>query len=230
VEKYEEFIHNVLILKGPSLRYFDSPFLEIFTRSPWYTVPIVWIPIVILMFYIALSYGLEPWLVPVFIVCGPFGWNFFEYQLHKHLFHMKPKTQLTQLIHFLLHGYHHLYPTDRLRLTFPPVPAAIIAVAIYYLCGISLLPIQYGIGIMASITLGYVYYDLMHYYLHHAPPKFLYAKELKTHHLYHHYKNEQANFGISMWVFDYIFDTFDPTLLQERKRRKEKSLGYEKEY
>jgi len=193
------------------------------TRSPWYAVPLVWIPIVSVLFYFAVRAGLSIWLVPVLILFGPFLWNFFEYQLHKHLFHMTPKTRLTRFIHFLLHGYHHVYPADRLRLTFPPAPAMAFALGIYYTCGICLLPSHYSLAIMAGIVSGYIYYDLMHYYLHHAPPKFLYTKELKTHHLYHHYKNEQANFGISMWLFDYIFDTFDPTLLQERKRKQEKA-------
>jgi len=221
-DKYEEFIHNVLIVKGPSLKYFDNPLLEMFTRSPWYTVPIVWIPIVIFMFYFAISHGLQPWLVPVFIIGGPIAWNFFEYQIHKRIFHMRPKNQPTQLLHFMLHGYHHIYPMDPLRLTFPPIPASLISLMIYYICGIHLLPLSYGVGVMAGLVVGYIYYDLMHYYLHHAPPKLLYAKELKTHHLYHHYKNEESNFGISMWLFDYIFDTFDTTLVQERKRRQTK--------
>jgi len=223
-EKYEEFIHNVLVVNKPTLKYFDTPFLEMMTRSPWYTVPIVWIPIVIALFYFAISHGLQPWLVPVFIIYGPFAWNFFEYQIHKRIFHMRPKNQPTQLLHFLLHGYHHIYPTDPLRLTFPPIPCALITIIIYYGCGIYLLPLPYSIGAITGLIVGYIYYDLMHYYLHHSSPEFLFTKELKTHHLYHHYKNEESNFGISMSLFDYIFDTFDPTLMQEKKRRQEKTM------
>jgi len=32
---------------------------------------------------------------------------------------------------------------------------------------------------------------------------------MKKHHLYHHYKNENANFGIATMIFDYVFNSFD---------------------
>jgi len=135
---------------------------------------------------------------------------------------MQPTTLVMQLIHFLLHGYHHICPGDRLRLTFPPIPAMLMATFLYYSVGIFLLPQYLGLASMGTLCGGYIYYDLMHYYLHHAPAKFLYAKVLKKHHLYHHYKNEDANFGISMWVFDYLFDTFDATMIQERRKQEAK--------
>jgi len=219
-ENYEAFVHNVLVMEGPSLKYFDHPMLEFFTRSPWYCVPLVWIPVVVALFYNAVTFGLPKWTIPLFIFTGPFTWNFLEYELHKNLFHMKPNNYFTRLLHFVLHGYHHIYPMDHLRLTFPPIPAAMLGVVIWFSSGLFLLPYYMSFSILGGIISGYIYYDLMHYYLHHAPPKFLLAKELKVHHLYHHYKDESYNYGISMWLFDYLFKTFDPAMLMERQRRK----------
>jgi len=216
---YEDFIHNVLVLDGPSLKLFDNPLMEIFTRSPWYVVPLVWIPIVSVLFYKAVLNGLPLWTLPLFIIIGPVLWNFFEYELHKNIFHMQPKNYYTRILHFLLHGYHHIAPMDHLRLTFPPVPAAIIGFLIYVFCGLIFLPLSLGLSIMGAIISGYIYYDLTHYYLHHAPPQFFLAKELKIHHLYHHYKDEQYNFGISMWLFDKLNNTYDPVMMMERRRR-----------
>jgi len=221
-ETYIEFVHNVLVLDRPSLRYFDNPLLEMFTRCAWYYVPIVWLPIIFMLFYFAVANGLPIWAIPLFMITGPVTWNFFEYELHKKVFHMNPSNFYTRIIHFLLHGYHHIAPMDHLRLTFPPVPAAIIGSFIYIFAGIIFLPLHLSLSIMGGIITGYVYYDLMHYYLHHAPPEFSLAKELKIHHLYHHYKDDTYNYGISMWLFDYLNSSFDPVMLTERKRRRAK--------
>uniref|UniRef100_A0A6B2L8X1 Fatty acid 2-hydroxylase n=1 Tax=Arcella intermedia TaxID=1963864 RepID=A0A6B2L8X1_9EUKA len=217
-EDYDELIRNVLVLSGPSLYYFDTPLLEFLTRSPWYTVPLFWVPIALWLWQQALQAGASLGMVLTLFLLCPLIWNFFEYQLHLHLFHMKPRRFVTRLIHFVLHGYHHLYPTDHLRLTFPPIPALLIASGIYYGAGIFLLPHHIGMGIMGAIISGYIYYDLMHYYLHHAPARFLWTSFLKTSHFYHHYKNENANYGISLWVFDYLFGTFDKTMMMERNK------------
>lgn len=37
-------------------------------------------------------------------------------------------------VHFILHGLHHKVPSDPYRLVFPPVPAVMIATAIYQTC------------------------------------------------------------------------------------------------
>jgi len=72
---------------------------------------------------------------------------------------------------------------------------------------------------MASIMLGYIFYDLTHYYLHHAPPSMLFFASLKTHHLYHHYKNSNSNYGITMPIFDWIMGTYDGTMLSQKDKR-----------
>jgi len=91
-DKYEEFLHTTLITHSEALRYFDHPVLEFFSRSPWWSVPLIWLPCTTLMFYWATEAGVNPLWLPLFIIAAPFVWNFFEYFIHKHLFHMEPKT------------------------------------------------------------------------------------------------------------------------------------------
>eukprot|EP01128_Nolandella_sp_AFSM9_P000895 TRINITY_DN1101_c0_g1_i1.p1 TRINITY_DN1101_c0_g1~~TRINITY_DN1101_c0_g1_i1.p1 ORF type:complete len:339 (+),score=86.15 TRINITY_DN1101_c0_g1_i1:112-1128(+) len=216
-DQYQPFINSILVLDADSLRYFDSDFLEFFSRSSWKMVPIVWFPVSFLFFTLAVnSYGLDMKMIPFYLVAGILSWSLTEYTLHKYLFHMKTNTFFMNFIHFMLHGYHHIAPMDRGRLTFPPVPAAILGSFIFSFVTF-VLPIAHALGLMAGTIIGYIGYDLIHYYLHHAPPKQLYMKQLKTHHLYHHYKNHDSNFGISSSLFDFVFSTFDSQLSKASK-------------
>ncbi|EPQ30970.1 uncharacterized protein PFL1_01159 [Pseudozyma flocculosa PF-1] len=49
-EFYLEQVHNPRHLKEPA-RLFGPDFLEMFTRTPWYVVPMIWVPIAAAIFY-----------------------------------------------------------------------------------------------------------------------------------------------------------------------------------
>lgn len=44
-------------------------------------------------------------------------------------------------------------------------------------------------GVKAGITLGYILYDMIHYFIHHSSPKSGYFKQVKLYHMQHHYKD-----------------------------------------
>lgn len=76
-----------------------------------------------------------------------------------------------------------------MRLVFPPVPAGIIVLMLYLPIG-HLLPLNVGRALLAGGLLGYMGYDLTHYYLHHgSPTPGSYFASLKTYHVAHHYVN-----------------------------------------
>jgi 4-hydroxysphinganine ceramide fatty acyl 2-hydroxylase len=58
-----------------------------------------------------------------------------------------------------------------------------------------------------GMVTGYVLYDMIHYFLHHISPKTAYWKDLKLYHMYHHYKNGTAGYGVSQKFWDIVFDT-----------------------
>lgn len=58
---------------------------------------------------------------------GVMLWQLIEYCIHRYMFHAVPRGYWAITLHFLFHGCHHKYPTDSLRLVFPPLPAALIA-------------------------------------------------------------------------------------------------------
>lgn len=116
--KYVEWVHSPV---NRPLRLFDSDLLESLSKSPWWLVPLTWIPVVIYICYLALT-GSPSWIfllesspplsVLQLFVLLPFGiifWTLLEYCLHRFVFHLDPPPASSAWIkfHFLLHGQHH---------------------------------------------------------------------------------------------------------------------------
>nr|BAH14072.1 unnamed protein product [Homo sapiens] len=151
-------------------------------------------------------------MFPGLFMLGTFLWSLIEYLIHRFLFHMKPPSDSYYLImlHFVMHGQHHKAPFDGSRLVFPPVPASLV-IGVFYLCMQLILPEAVGGTVFAGGLLGYVLYDMTHYYLHFGSPhKGSYLYSLKAHHVKHHFAHQKSGFGISTKLWDYCFHTLTP--------------------
>jgi len=210
------------------LRLFDSNFIEFFTKTPWYMIPIIWIPVIIILSYFSIrelyttisdvdnvqntdsTYVATATLFSyLFWFClGAPVWTLVEYLLHRFLFHLEPNDSPYLItFHFFLHGQHHKVPFDNNRLVFPPVAAAVLAVLAYFPFTRSI-PGGYGLAMFAGGVLGYVFYDLIHYYLHHgSPERDSYLHSLKHYHVLHHFDDHSTGYGISTKFWDYPFST-----------------------
>jgi sterol desaturase/sphingolipid hydroxylase (fatty acid hydroxylase superfamily) len=62
--------------------------------------------------------------------------------------------------------------------------------------------------ILAGTMAGYVAYDWIHYYTHHAKPKTALGKFLRRYHMRHHFENENRFYGISSPLWDLVLGTF----------------------
>lgn len=199
-----------------TLRLFDSDFLESLTRTAWWVVPAVWMPIVALFSVLAMAEMYSRWGLyqGAFIwancfVLGVLIWTLCEYSLHRWVFHWQPNpnSHFQIVLHFLLHGLHHKTPMDGDRLVFPPAPAAVI-VAFFYVVYSSILPWHVFCAFGSGKLFGYIGYDMIHFYLHHGSPRPLTNMHyLKVYHHNHHFKNFDAGFGISTSLWDYVFST-----------------------
>ena len=78
-----------------------------------------------------------------------------------------------------------------MRLVFPPLPANILAAALYLpLAHILPCDLNQFRLLVAGTVIGYVCYDMMHYYLHYGSPSAGgYLGDLKSYHVAHHYAN-----------------------------------------
>jgi 4-hydroxysphinganine ceramide fatty acyl 2-hydroxylase len=209
-EEYLNFIHDPKhMISPPEAILFETPFLEFFTKTPWYLIPIIWGPVILYnlwMSYYEMTLSL-PHIIFLFIF-GIFVWTFTEYILHRFVFHIDenlPCNRLSLMLHFLLHGIHHAFPMDRHRLVFPPVAAYPLYLLIKF-C-VSTIFRSFYFPVMAGVITGYIMYDLTHYYIHHAKPTNFYHKSLKQYHVLHHYANPKSGFGVSNKIWDYVFGT-----------------------
>jgi sterol desaturase/sphingolipid hydroxylase (fatty acid hydroxylase superfamily) len=66
---------------------------------------------------------------------------------------------------------------------------------------------RYTWGVHSGLVVGYMFYDLTHYYLHHFSPKTEYGRRLKKNHMLHHFKDSTTRFGVSNMVWDRVFGT-----------------------
>ncbi|KAK7794173.1 hypothetical protein R5R35_005372 [Gryllus longicercus] len=211
--RYSEWVQSPVDRK---LRLFESDFVEKMTVTPWYLIPIIWIPLDVLLLYKGYSdtkqYFEDTYLPPWVLFCFASGfllWTLLEYSIHRWLFHLHPPDTSPRLItfHFLMHGLHHKVPFDESRLLIPPAPAAIVVVILYCLF-YSILPLWMMHYFVAGILAGYVVYDLTHFYLHYGSPRpntFFY--HMKRYHNHHHFTEPDNGYGISCDIWDRVFRT-----------------------
>ncbi|MDH4070585.1 MAG: sterol desaturase family protein [Ignavibacteria bacterium] len=199
---------NYVSNKDESARLFQSSFLELFTHVHWSVPLIVFVPVVSYFLYTAAATpGLAVTAITGMFVAGLAVWTLTEYILHRYVFHYEPKSTIGKRLHFLLHGVHHDYPNDSLRLVMPPVVSGPLAALFYFfflfLVGETHLP-----PFFAGFLVGYLFYDMIHYATHHAPMKGTVGLLLKHHHMKHHYQTDDYNFGVSSPLWDFVFRTY----------------------
>lgn len=186
---------------------FTIPWVDkYFSRvRPWHVIAI-WGPFTLYMLWRA-AQNLGAGTIAGWAALGVFSWTLLEYGLHRFVFHYEPApdSQLQQDAMFLIHGIHHDYPWDRDRLVMPPTVTAIIALSVWF--GFRWLGSAEHAW-MAGMVAGYVWYDLTHYYLHHAAPTTAAGKWLRRYHLVHHFQTPEVRYGITTPLWDLVFRTY----------------------
>jgi Sterol desaturase len=211
--KFEK-IHN----KGQA-RLFENPALEFLTKTHPLVIWGIYLPVVVGFPMYAIShFHYNAGTVTFLFLLGGLFWTFFEYIMHRWVFHMIAESERAQKIVYVMHGNHHHFPRDRERLFMPPVPSIIISSIIF-----SIMFIAMGLNAFSffpGFMLGYLMYGSMHYAIHAWNPPFKWLKPLWRNHHLHHYKNDGKGFGVSTTIWDRVFGTmFD---LRKEKEDKEK--------
>jgi sterol desaturase/sphingolipid hydroxylase (fatty acid hydroxylase superfamily) len=209
-----EKIHN----KGQA-RLFQSQYLEMFTKTHPLVIWGIYLPVIGgLLYYSSTILGFSTGRIILIFIAGMFFWTFFEYLMHRFVFHFIAESPRAQKFIYILHGNHHEYPRDRERLFMPPVPSLILASAIF-----TIIYVLMGWNVamfFPGFVLGYLMYGTMHYAIHAWNPPYKWMKPLWRNHHLHHYKNDHKGFGVSITLWDHIFGTmFD---LKNEKEDKEK--------
>jgi sterol desaturase/sphingolipid hydroxylase (fatty acid hydroxylase superfamily) len=197
--------------KNPeSIRLFQSDFLEFFTHISPVAIIVVWVPVTVILLYLAARVTALATILAAFFI-GLFLWTLGEYTLHRFLFHYNARSEKAKRIFFLFHGVHHAQPQDKTRLVMPfpvSIPLALVFYGLFYLIlGVLLKAPQWVNPLTAGFMVGYLAYDLTHYATHHFPMRSGYAKYLKRYHMAHHYKDPNTRYGVSSPLWDFVFRT-----------------------
>lgn len=189
-----------------SPRMFESDFVDFFSRTHWSVVPILFGPTAGALVWYGLSQGIGAPLSLLLVAGGFVFWSLTEYWLHRTFFHWIPEGAWGERLHFLVHGVHHKWPKDKYRLVMPPA----VSITMFFLF-LGMFTLALGTRLVwpfhAGFVVGYMTYDVTHYYVHHYNPKTKYGLALKKHHMLHHFKSPESRFGVSSMVWDWVFGT-----------------------
>jgi sterol desaturase/sphingolipid hydroxylase (fatty acid hydroxylase superfamily) len=198
--KFEK-IHN----KGQA-RIFRNKYIEYLTKTHPLVIWSMYLPIIILLPYLAVSkYAFSTLAVLLIFFGGIVFWTFFEYIIHRFIFHAISENPRARRIAYIMHGNHHEFPRDRQRLFMPAVPSLIIS-SVLFLLMFALM--DYNVlAFFPGFILGYLLYASMHYAIHAWHPPFKWLKPIWRNHHLHHYKDEDRGFGVSSHLWDKVFGT-----------------------
>ncbi|KAF4550671.1 Cytochrome b5-like Heme/Steroid-binding domain-containing protein 1 [Elsinoe fawcettii] len=206
---YLEQVHRPRHYRGGASAPLFGNFLEPLSLTPWYVVPMVWLPPVAYGTYLSSQALSLPGLVGYWIF-GLCFWTFVEYGLHRCLFHVDhylPDNRVGITLHFLLHGIHHYLPMDKYRLVMPPTLFIVLATPFWKLAHtLFWYKWEAATAVYCGGIFGYICYDLTHYFLHHRNLP-AYWRELKKYHLQHHFADYENGFGVTSRFWDRVFKT-----------------------
>lgn len=208
-------------------RLFESKYLEMLTKTHPLVIWGMYLPIIgYMLYYSHDTLGFTVGRVALVFFGAMLFWTFFEYIMHRFMFHFASDNSSVRRFVYVMHGNHHEYPRDKQRLFMPPVPSLILSSLIF--AGQYVFLRQYTFMFFPGFLLGYLIYGSMHYAIHAWNPPFKFMKPVWRNHHLHHYKSDGKGFGVSSSVWDRVFGTgFD---LDKEKEDKEKvrELMFEK--
>jgi sterol desaturase/sphingolipid hydroxylase (fatty acid hydroxylase superfamily) len=144
------------------------------------------------------------WIIALF--AGWFLWIAGEYHLHRFAMHHLKGRGLASREHLL----HHAHPdrTDPFTRFLGYLGVVVVGAAIGGLIRLAAGP-TIGIGVAVGWTIGYLFYEMMHWRAHARPPRGRYDLWLRRHHFHHHFGHPMANHGVTTSLWDHVYGTFE---------------------
>jgi dihydroceramide fatty acyl 2-hydroxylase len=184
---------------------FESRVLDSLSRVHPVVPVLIFVPVIVALSAWALSKQQVGAYVAL-LFAGYAFWTLFEYWLHRLVFHFEPEQGIGARLHWIIHGVHHDHPNDPLRLVMPPSVSVPVSAAVFALLYVALGPGD-APAVGAGFFVGYLAYDMTHYYLHHFRPRGPLGRMLRERHMRHHFQDDTRGFGISAPYWDEVFGT-----------------------
>lgn len=192
--------------QGELIMFENSALLERLSRMRYTTVLVVFLPVIAVAAYFSIKNGTGVLATAGLILAGFVFWTFFEYFFHRFVFHFNATTPFQHKILFTIHGVHHQYPNDKDRLVMPITVSIPLAVLFGFLF-VTFMGDK-GWGFFCGFGAGYVFYDMMHYSVHHVQnSKSALFRKIRRHHMAHHFRDTRLGFGVSSYFWDRVFKT-----------------------
>lgn len=185
---------------------FENPILERLSRISPITVLSIFLPASIAAGWYSIHVGTGAGVTAALFVSGMAFWTFFEYLMHRFVFHFWPKGEFQTKLQFTMHGVHHQYPNDKDRLVMPitvSIPLSLLLLWLFWaLMG------SKAWGFFSGFGCGYLAYDMIHYSVHHwTNMKSPLMRKIRRHHMAHHFRDTNKGFGVSSYAWDRVFRT-----------------------
>jgi sterol desaturase/sphingolipid hydroxylase (fatty acid hydroxylase superfamily) len=204
---------------------FETPLIERFSRVHPVAPFVFWSPFLIYFLYRGVDAGLPAAAIVAAVVGGALLWSITEYVLHRFVFHRIGPSLGARRFYFVLHGVHHDFPTDRTRLVMPLGVSIPIGVSVYLVLRAAFGAIGAASGWAGALAIvdpafvgfgiGYLSYDGIHYATHHFRMQSGVARWLKRYHMVHHHTGENARWGVSSPLWDWILGTMGKSAPQQ---------------
>jgi sterol desaturase/sphingolipid hydroxylase (fatty acid hydroxylase superfamily) len=186
---------------------FDNPILEWGSRVHPVVPPLIYLPVIGYLLVRAIGHeNLSVAAVAGVFALGILAWSLSEYLLHRFLFHLEPDSHWGRRLHFIIHGVHHDFPHDPMRLVMPPSVSIPLAIAFWLLFRAVLGP-AWALPAFAGFLLGYLVYDMGHYHMHHHRSRNRLSLALRRYHYRHHFQQSDRGFGVTTPLWDRVFRT-----------------------
>jgi dihydroceramide fatty acyl 2-hydroxylase len=187
---------------------FRWPWLDRLSRVHPVVPPLIFGPLIAVLAFVGAE-RLQAGSFAIAVVSGYLLWTFSEYWIHRVVFHFEPQAGIGARLHWMVHGVHHDHPNDPLRLVMPPavsVPLAALFLGLFV--AVLGTPIAWAVG--AGFLAGYLFYDMVHYALHHHLGSHNpLERRLRELHMRHHFEDDSHGYGISAPWWDFIFGTLE---------------------
>jgi sterol desaturase/sphingolipid hydroxylase (fatty acid hydroxylase superfamily) len=137
-------------------------------------------------------------------------WSFFEYAMHRFIYHRIFKAKIMNQFWQSFHLYHHRNIKEKSVLNANYLfilPMAILnTLVLFVLCFFNINVFLFGI---ISLVMSYMFYEWVHYSIHMNPFQNSYIKNISKYHLHHHHRSPLKNFGNTSSLWDRVLGTYD---------------------
>jgi sterol desaturase/sphingolipid hydroxylase (fatty acid hydroxylase superfamily) len=135
-------------------------------------------------------------------VVGALSWTWFEYVLHRFVFHERKLGARLAEEHLAHHAKVSWFAPWAAKLTLAVPIVGVVA-------GLGWLAVGPGaVGLVGGLLSGWLAYEWLHRRLHTHGPVSAYGRWARRHHFHHHFADPRRNHGVTTPVWDLVFGTY----------------------